>query len=423
MSRGWTTMTVWRDTMDHAARSGNHAEWSLSYEIKAVFLLTMGFALVGIDRTIILPLFPVISKDLELTYGDLGLISGILSLTWGVAAILTGHLSDRIGRKKVLIPTVVMFSFLVGCSGFAGGVVSLVIIRGLMGFAEGAYLPASIVSVMDASKPSRVGLNLGLMQMATPLLGLGFGPIAAIALLDVVPSWHWIFVIVAIPGLILVIFMGKMLHHDEPKAGASEPQASVGTVLRQPNVLASAILMIFLISGLAIMGAFMPNYMTDYFKLSLPQMGAVVSGLGFGASVGVLLAPALTDRFGIKLIIFGAMVLELIAVWLLMTAGPEPLKLFLLLSVILGMINGTMVVVFGPLMKRSVPPVMNATATGIVIGVGEIVGGMFAPIIAGAAAGRFGIQVVPLFVIGSVILCVLITAFGIKSPPNKGSMA
>ena len=403
--------------MKQTPPSNDHTHWDTSYEIKAVILLTLGFGLVGVDRTIIMPLFPVISKDLGLNYSDMGLISGVLSLTWGLAAIFTGHLSDRVGRKKVLIPTVIIFSLLVGCSGFAGGIISLLIIRGLMGFAEGAYLPASVVSTMEASKPSRIGLNIGLMQMATPFFGLGVGPIIAIALLNVV-SWHWIFFIIAIPGLILVAFMAKVLRHDHPVAGVTEPQASVGTVLKQPNVMASALLMVFLVSGLAIMGAFMPNYMTDHLRLSLPQMSRVLSGLGFGAAVGVIVAPALTDRIGFKPVIIGAMALCLAGVWLLMNSGPEPLKLFFLLSLIMGMINGIMVVIFGPLVKRSVPPVMVATATGIVIGVGEIVGGLVAPVLAGAVARKSGIEVVPFFVAGSVIVCILIAVFGIKAKNN-----
>jgi MFS family permease len=289
-----------------------------------------------------------------------------------------------------------------------------------MGFAEGAYLPASVVATMEASKPSRVGLNIGLMQMATPLIGLGFGPIMAIALLNVVPSWRWIFVIIAVPGFILVAFMAKVLRHDHPVASASpEPQASIGTVLTQHNVIACSVLMIFLISGLNIMGTFMPNYMTDHLKLSLPQMGTVFSGLGFGACVGVVVAPALTDRLGFKPIMIGAMLLDLGCVWLLMNTGAEPLKLFLLLSLIMGMFNGIIVVTFGPLVKMSVPPAMVATATGIVIGVGEIVGGLLAPVLAGAVAHKSGIQVVPWFVGGAVIFCLLVALFGIKSPRNE----
>jgi len=70
----------------------------------------------------------------------------------------------------------------------------------------GAYLPASIVTTVDASHPKRIGLNLGIQQMGAPLVGLGLGPLIAVALLDVLPSLHWVFACLALPGLILALF-------------------------------------------------------------------------------------------------------------------------------------------------------------------------------------------------------------------------
>src|SRR5207248_9522862 len=121
----------------------------LSYEWKAVTLLCLGFGLVGIDRFMIMPLFPVMAQELHLDYQDLGHITGVLAIAWGVAAMFMGSLSDRLGHRKVLIPAIIVFSLLAGLSGLATGVVSLMAIRALMGLAEGAYTPASIVATLD----------------------------------------------------------------------------------------------------------------------------------------------------------------------------------------------------------------------------------------------------------------------------------
>ena len=67
------------------------------YELKAILLLSLGFGMVGVDRYIIYPLFPLISKDLGLNYNHLGMISAVLALTWGIAAIFAGRWSDRYG--------------------------------------------------------------------------------------------------------------------------------------------------------------------------------------------------------------------------------------------------------------------------------------------------------------------------------------
>src|SRR6185437_16347685 len=84
--------------------------WDLGYEWKAVTLLCLGFGLVGIDRFMIMPLFPVMAQELKLDYQDLGHITGVLAIAWGVAAMFMGNLSDRLGHRKVVIPAIIVFS-------------------------------------------------------------------------------------------------------------------------------------------------------------------------------------------------------------------------------------------------------------------------------------------------------------------------
>ena len=58
-------------------------------------------------------------KDLHLDYQDVGNIIGALGLAWGGFAGVAGGLSDRFGRKPVLVPTMIAFSLLSGLSGIA----------------------------------------------------------------------------------------------------------------------------------------------------------------------------------------------------------------------------------------------------------------------------------------------------------------
>src|SRR5947209_6894339 len=144
-----------------------------SYEWKAVTLLGLGFGLVGLDRWIIAPLFPAMMTDLKLGYQDLGNLVGILGICWGVFAAIMGGLSDKIGRRKVLIPSILAFSALSGLSGFATGFTSLILIRAVMGLTEGSFCPTSFAATNDASAPQRRGFNQGIQQCTFALFGLG----------------------------------------------------------------------------------------------------------------------------------------------------------------------------------------------------------------------------------------------------------
>ncbi len=179
-------------------------------EIRTVAVLSLGFGLVGIDRFLISTMYPVIARDLHLDYGDIGLITGALAIAWGIAALFMGNLSDRIGRRRVLSVSLVVFSLLIGASGLANGLMALIAVRVIMGFADGAYTPVSIAGTLDASPPQRRGLNIGIQQMMLPLFGLGLAPLFVAGVLRFM-EWRLVFLIFVLPGLALAYAMWKII--------------------------------------------------------------------------------------------------------------------------------------------------------------------------------------------------------------------
>ena len=131
--------------------------WDTSYEWKIILALSVTFGLVGLDRFILPVLFPVFMGELGLTYGDLGNITGILAVFWGISAFAMGFLSDRVGRRNVLIPAIVVFSLMSALSGMVGGLVGLLLIRAVMGLAEGpvASIGVAVLLVLLVRAGSR----------------------------------------------------------------------------------------------------------------------------------------------------------------------------------------------------------------------------------------------------------------------------
>ncbi|WP_426390806.1 MFS transporter [Variovorax sp. R-27] len=382
--------------------AGDHvAPWDTRYEFKAIGLLTIGYGLVGLDRFIINPLFPVMQKDLGLDYQDMGLISASLALAWGTAALFSGGLADRVGRKNVLVPALLAFSLLVATSGLAVGLLSLLLVRALMGLAEGAYTPASVVATVAASNPSRVGLNVGIQQMAQPLVGLGLGPLIAIGLLKVLPSWHWVFAAVGIPGLALALLMARVLRKDAPatrpavERGFSARPPGARAALRYPAVLVAGLCMVCYLGGLITLATFLPSYLTDHLGLPLETMGMVMAGQGLGSLVGMVVVPAFSDRAGRKPALIAALVVGVVALGVFTVTSPQPVILFLLLFIALGSTSGAIAITLGPLTSAAVPATLATSATGVVVGMGEILGGALAPALAGWAAKQAGIAIIP----------------------------
>lgn len=393
--------------------------WDKSYEFKAVTLMALGFGVVGLDRYIIYPLSPIIQKDLGLSYQDLGLISAVLALTWGLASVFSGPFADRVGHKPVLVGATVVFSLLVATTGLATGVLSLIVVRAVMGFAEGSFLPASIVTTVAASKPNRVGLNVGIQQMAAPLVGFGMAPLIAVGLLKVVPSWHWVFAVAAVPGLIVALLIAKVLRRDLPGSviGAKH-QGGTGFLqaIRTRNIIFSTIGMCCFLTTPMVLSTFLPNYLTDYLKLDVDQMGGFLAGQGLLAFVGMVAVPAVSDKLGRKAVMMGAILIHFAAMCSVMLVGTNPGLLFVLLAIGSFMNAGVISINVGPLTSESVPRAIAATATGLVIGIGEMFGGALAPAIAGGMADAFGIQVIFKIAVAAIAVAILAVGLGIQEP-------
>lgn len=384
----------------------NDNKWNARYEYTAVAMLALGFGLVGLDRFIILPLFPVMMSELHLDYQDLGNISAVLAIAWGISSIFMGRLSDRIGRRKVLIPAVLLFSLLAGLSGLANGVAALLLIRAVMGVSEGAFTPTAIAATAESSHPSRRGLNIGIQQAFFPILGLGLAPILATQLLLVLPSWRWVFVVVSLPGFLLAWFLYRKLRETRAPAAAEAPQEQGRWLdaLRYRNVPLNILGMFCMLTSLFVLSVMMPNYLTDYLHLELQQMGFVMSAIGLGGFIGQLLLPGLSDRLGRKPVVLGSFVATGACIWLLMHTGAEPLTLFALLFLTTFFNFSMICMTVGPLTGESVPLPLVSTATGLVVGIGEVFGGGVAPALAGYIAQHHGIQYTLYLALGGVAL-------------------
>jgi predicted MFS family arabinose efflux permease len=402
-----------------------HKAWDTSYEWKAVTLLGLGFGLVGLDRWIIAPMLPNILKDLNLNAQDAGNIIGALGLSWGLFAIIMGGVSDKIGLRKVLIPSILGFSLLSGLSGMATGLTSLILIRVVMGFTEGSFAPTSFAATNDASHPKRLGINQGIQQCGFALFGLAIAPILATQLLQFM-SWRWVFVMVAVPGVILGTLMFFIIR--EPKKGAApsdvvNPHAapaggSWSQVLKSRNIVLSMAALFCAMTGVFVLSGMLSLYLTDYLKLTLQQAGFVASAVGWGGFIGQFAWPGLSDILGRRVTAVIGFIGAAIMLYFFQQTGANMGMLFGLLMVAAFFTLGLVALLTGPIATEAAPVGLISSAIGLVVGSGEISAGI-AQVIAGFVAKNFGIQNILYLPLGAVVLGIFITIFLKETAPSK----
>lgn len=406
---------------DHPRQGKSRYEW------QATLLLAVGFGLVALDRWIIAPLLPVMRTELHLTYQDEGNIVGVIGISWGVFSIVFGRLSDALGRKRILVPAVILFSILCGFTGLASGVGMLLALRLLMGATEGAYTPVAVATVAEASSARRRGLNQGFMMSTFPLFGLGFGPIIATQLLEVVPSWRWVFLVVAVPGLVVAYLILRLIR-EPAHLSAVRPTDRVpvqwGKALQARNVVVGMLAMCACMMGVFTLSALMPSYLIDQLQLTVPQVGFVMSAIGFGGFFGEFMLAGLSDLIGRRPAAVLAFVAAAVILYFFSRVGAQPWLLFGLLFVCTFFCFGLLALLAGPIASEAVPPTLIASAIGLVAGIAEIFGGGVGPVVGGYMAQKHGIASMLTVALAGLVAGAVISVFLRETAPRlTGAMA
>ncbi|NHN69046.1 MFS transporter [Pseudomonas fluorescens] len=387
-----------------------------------VWLLAVLFGIVGLDRLVVVYLFPILIPELGLSNTQAGAIASVLALTWALSTYVLGGVSDRHGRKKVLIYSGIFFSLMTWMTGAVKSFTGMLVVRGLLGVGEGGVFSVSVATLAEISTPKRRGLNMGIHQAFFPLLGIGLGPIIATQLSLYMP-WEWVFFLLGIPGLILTLMLAKLMR--EPRKVTVErdahKSAPITSVLKFRNIWVTTVIGSLFQTGLFVFSTFVALYLTQVVGLSLSTTGLIVSGWGFGGFIGMIAVPALSDRWGRKPVlvtcatIYGLLMLA----FALSHAGPWVMFSILFVAGIFGFGIGPLFLAVIP--SESVPSNMTGAAVGVPTGVSELIGGVLMPVIAGGLADLYGLSL-PMMVVGAVSLAAAVTGlFLIETAPGAAT--
>ena len=389
----------------------------VGYQIALTALLSLNFGFVLFDRNASNFLMPFIQPDLGLTNTQVGLISGALSLTWSFAAFGIGALADRTGaRKGLLILSTLAFSVCSFGSGLASSFAMLVAARLLMGVAEGGIMPISQALIATDVDPKHRGLAMGVAQgLGSSLLGSFVAPVMLVAFAESF-GWRHSFFLAGAPGLAMALLIAWIVRRPSAAPVVREKRAfsvaELRKVLGDRNVLLCSIQSVLLVSYLVVCWAFMPLYLTQVRGYDASTMGWLMGSLGISATVASTAVPALSDRIGRR----GLMILmPLIAIVLPLGAiyFTGPTWALAGIFVVGWLVTGVFPLFMATVPSESVDSRHIASALGICMGTGELIGGVLSPFAAGYAADQVGLQA-PLWIMLALTLAGGLVAFGLR---------
>jgi MFS family permease len=139
---------------------------SRRYAWLVVGLLWVVACLNYLDRQVIFSVFPLIRAEMRLDDFQLGLLSTVFLWVYGFASPFGGYLADRVGRKKVLLLSLAIWTTVTLLTGYVRDFQQLLIARALMGLSEACYLPAALALIAELHDKGRLSMATGFRRLA-----------------------------------------------------------------------------------------------------------------------------------------------------------------------------------------------------------------------------------------------------------------
>jgi MFS family permease len=377
----------------------------------AILFFTWGTVFLG--RMSAMYLAPYFAPEFHLSHGQVGTVASVLAITWAISTFVFGALSDRVGRKPVLVPAVFAFSILSWASGLVHSFPQLLVVRALMGAAGGPAWSTMTALIEESSPSDRRGRNIGFVVSAAALVGLAAAPVLTT---QVAARWGWryAFFAAAIPGLLMSVLVWKFAQEPAAESGIHEkPSLSEYiSILRYRNIWLCCLGAAGFMSWLFALNVFAPLYITQVAHESATTAGFLLGASGLGSFFLGFLLPSLSDRWGRKplLLLMAAMSAVVPLAFLVPALYVSPVVLALIvLAANSGQAIASVVLVLVP--TESVPAQFRATSIGLSTLAGEVMGATVAPILAGTLAQKHGLAVTMWLAAAGSGLLFLVTLF------------
>ena len=181
-----------------------------------IMLMAALSSIVALSIDIMLPALPEISRSFSLTDdNDRQAVITVFMLGFGCAQILFGPISDRFGRKAILIPAILFYAVAAVANAFAASFASLLALRLAQGVAAAAVrivVNAIVRDCFGGRDMARVMSYTFTIFMIVPILAPALGQ----AIISV-SSWHWIFILLGLAALVMASWSGLRLQESLPR--------------------------------------------------------------------------------------------------------------------------------------------------------------------------------------------------------------
>ncbi|MFC4333387.1 MFS transporter [Streptomyces andamanensis] len=271
-----------------------------------VVLCWITVMLEGYDLVVLGAIIPTLLKThhLGMTAGDATTIATLSLVGVAIGAVCVGPLADRLGRRLLLIASVLLFSVFTLLVPLAGSVTVFALLRLVAGLGLGACMPVSL-TMMAEHMPAHRRARASTLTMTGYHTG---AVITSLLALQVTDDWKILFYVLGAAGLVIAAVQWFRLPESEAFVRTRETDGDGAarvpfTELLKPAYLRAGIgvwvasfMGLLLVYGL---NTWLPKLMNDA-GYPVPTAVTQLLVLNVGGVVGLLVGGWVADRRGIK---------------------------------------------------------------------------------------------------------------------------
>ncbi|AJY74631.1 MFS transporter [Paenibacillus beijingensis] len=350
---------------------------------KLLFVAGLGWLFDAMDVGIIAFIGAALMKDWNLLPHQVGWIGSVNSIGMMVGALLAGILADRVGRKPILIATILLFSVASGLSALTTTFAAFLVLRFIIGVGLGGELPVSSTLVSESVPEKHSGRTIVLLDT----FWVAGWVISALISFFVIPrfGWQWALVICALPAF-YTVFLRKGIP-DSPSF--RQPKKQKPSIAQNIKTLWSpkyrkTTLMLWLMSFCvfcAYYGMFLwlPSVMVLKGFALIKSFGYVLV-MTLAQLPGLLTAAWLIDKIGRKFVLVTFLAGAAVCGYLFGNA--DSLAMLMLFGILLSFFNVGAIGTIWAYTPEQYEPEVRSTGTGMASALGRI-GGILGPLVLG----------------------------------------
>lgn len=276
----------------------------IPYWVKVVTVFFFGWIALYATRAILNPVMDNIQGEFGLSGAQLGLISSIFFIGYAGMNVPSGMMGDKIGKKKVLVPGVILFGIMAAVTGMMPSFALFMIAWLLVGIFQGFYYGPQYGLSTEAIPKKHITVGSAIINNGMAF-GLSVGYFISSYTVDTLGmSWRAPFYIIAIPVVLIGLAMWWVIK-EKPKAKAptGSEKAAPAEKLRMKDLFTKNLIFAYITIFCAIYAFFVvvtwiPYYLQHARGIEGTEVAVVSSLVPWAAIPASILFSWVADRMG-----------------------------------------------------------------------------------------------------------------------------